>query len=142
MRGRDEMADDEPLDDARAVAMTTGAAAARVVETLAREGQHAAAQRRGTLERAQDQQRAQQMLAGLNRRMGGSPTSYDSPEQRQARDADRQAAGVPAEGRKARATADLMNGTDPTQAAAKGQTTVKAKTASTVQPGRQASRTR
>jgi hypothetical protein len=117
------MADDEPLDDARAVAMTTGAATARVVETLAREGQHAAAQRRAMLERAQDQQRAQQVLAGLDRAMRSSPPGYDSPEQRQARDTDRRAADVPVVARQARATADLMNGRDPAQAAAEGTRT-------------------
>ena len=196
------MADDEPLDDARAVAMTVGAAAARVVETLAREGQHAVAQHRALLERAQNQQRARLAPLGLGNSLDGrsrldavtaataqlevaelrqaqqwaSPerleshhydregcdsiegrrsvdrnliqewkaatTPYDSADRRRAADGVREAAGVPAEVRQTRATADLMNGTDPAQAAAKGQTTVKAQMAPAVQPSRQANRTR
>lgn len=108
------MADDEPLDDARQVAMAAAAAAARVVETVAREARDQAAQHRATLERAQDQRRAQQVLAGLS-------TVYDSPDQRQTRDQAREAAGVPVDARQVRATADLMNGTDPGNAAAHGQ---------------------
>ena len=47
------MADDEPLDDLRAVAMAGGTAAARIVETLAREA-------RETRQRDQDRQAALQ----------------------------------------------------------------------------------
>jgi hypothetical protein len=67
---------------------------------------------------------------------------YDSADRRRASDPQREAAGLPVEVRQARATADLMNGRDPAQAAAKGQTTVKAQMAPAVQPSRQASRTR
>ena len=107
------MPDDEPLDDARAVAMSAAAAASRVVEAVAREAADYRSRQRATLERAQDQQRAQQALGKVGR-------GYDSPEQRQQRDASRAAAGVPAEARQVRATADLMNGTAPAGAAAAG----------------------
>lgn len=90
------MADDEPLDDARAVATAAAAATARVVETLAREARDQVAQHRATLERAQDQQRARQALAGLTGTMsGGRPaTGYDSALSRVERDQAREAAGV------------------------------------------------
>ena len=110
------MADDEPLDDARQVAVAAAAAAARVVETVAREAADYRSRQRATLERAQDQRRAQETLSRLGQR-------YDSPAQRQQRDADRAAAGVPAEARNVRATADLMNGTPPARAAASSQGT-------------------
>lgn len=173
------MAEDEPLDDARQVAMATAAAAARVVETVAREARDQAAQHRTTLERSHDQQRAQDTLAGLGVRLDaphvgerqreqqqrlddlraaekwatpdrlqdyrrdvrGSDSAegrqgadhrlvaewkagtkpYDSADRRQAADQVREAAGVPVEARQVRATADLMNGTDPTKAAAQTQ---------------------
>lgn len=117
------MTDDEPLDDARAVATAAAAAAARVVETVAREARDQAAQHRANLERTQDQQRARQALAGLTGTMTDrrSSTSYDSPAQRIERDHAREAAGITSEAREVRATADLMNGTDPHQAAATGQ---------------------
>lgn len=105
------MADDEPLDDARQVAVAAAAAASRVVETVAREAADYRSRQRATLERAHDQRGAQETLRGLGQR-------YDSPAQRQQRDADRSAAGVPAEARAVRATADLMNGTPPAGAAA------------------------
>lgn len=170
------MAEDEPLDDARQVAIAAAAAAARVVETMAREARDQAAQHRATLERAHDQQRARQTLASLGQRYENSPeqqstsqrhdadlaaaetwatpdrlaahgadsTGCDSPEGRRsvdqqlisewkaatkpydsadrhtAADQVREAAGVPAEARQARATADLMNGTDPAKAAQQG----------------------
>ncbi len=172
------MPEDEPLDDVRQVAMAAAAAAARVIETMAREARDQASQHRVTLERSYDQQRAQQTLAGLGVRLDAphvgerqreqqqrlddlraaqkwaSPERleahhqagegcdstrgpddvdrnlvnewkaaikpYDSPERRTAVDQVREAAGVPAEARQVRATADLMNCTDPTKAA--GQT--------------------
>ena len=114
------MADDEPLDDARQVAVAAAAAASRVVETVAREAADYRSRQRATLERAQDQERAQQALRGAADRLGVQrPTAgYDSTEQRQQRDVGRMAAGVPAEARQVRATADLMNGKDPAGAAA------------------------
>ena len=165
------MADDEPLDDARQVAVAAAAAAARVVETVAREARDQVVQHRATLERAHDQERAQDALAGLGVRLDpaqagrqrgqqlrlddlraaekwanpdrlqdylGSDSAegrrgadhrlvaewkaatkpYDSVDRRQAADMVREAAGVPAEARQVRATADLMNGSDPTKAAA------------------------
>ena len=107
------MPDDEPLDDARQVAMAAAAAAARVVETVARETRDQAAQHQAALQRRQDQQRAQETLQGLGLR-------YDSPEARTQRNAGRAAAGVPAEARQVRATSDLMNGTDPAAAGRPG----------------------
>ena len=169
------MADDEPLDDARAVGTAAAAAAARVVETVAREARDHAAQHRATLERQQDQQRAQDTLAQLGHRAAPEmiqavrtgPTEleqaeawagserlqqqwsdregcdsaegrasvdmalvrewkaatapYDSRDRREAADGVRAAAGVPADARQVRATADLMNGTSPTRAAAQAQ---------------------
>lgn len=114
------MTDDEPLDDARQVAVAAAAAASRVVETVAREAADYRSRQRATMERAQDQERAQQALRGAADRLGVQrPTAgYDSNEQRQQRDVGRMAAGVPAEARQVRATADLMNGKDPAGAAA------------------------
>lgn len=171
------MPDDEPLDDARQVAMATAAAAARVIETIAREARDQAAQHRATLEKAQDQQRAREALSGLNARYdrpadvlqqeaqqqqrdldrarewaarenperlaayqldrdyldtsSGRDSSepglihewkaatapYDSADRRQAADAVREAAGISAEARQARAASDLMNSTQPGQPA-------------------------
>lgn len=167
------MPDDEPLDDARGVATAAAAATARVVETVVREASDYRARQQATLERAQDQQRAQQALtqlgsryegttrepvaaqrgpseleqaqkwasperlqahhydregcdstqgkqsvdAGLVREWKAATAPYDSPERRSAADGVREAAGVPAEARQVRATADLMNGTDPRTAA-------------------------
>ena len=81
------MPDDEPLDDARQVAMATAAAAARVVETIAREARDQAAQHRATLERAQDQQRAQETLDRLGSR-------YEDPAAQQQRDERQQRRAV------------------------------------------------
>lgn len=104
------MADDEPLDDARQVGMAAAAAAARVVETVARKARDQAVQHRAMLERSQDQRRTQETLVGLQAR-------YDSPAGREARDEARAAAGVPVEAWSVRSTADLMNGSDPALAA-------------------------
>lgn len=136
--------DDEPLDDARAVATAAAAAAARVVETVAREARDYQMRQRATLERAQDQQRARQALAGLRIATGtdASSAGYDSLEQRQIRAANREAAGVPADARQVRAAADLMNGADPATAAARGQDTSTGAAARVARPGRQATRTR
>ena len=114
------MADDEPLDDARQVAVAAAAAASRVVETVAREAADYRSRQRATLERVHDQERAQHALRGAADRLGAQrPTAgYDSPDQRQQRDIGRMAAGVPAEARQVWATADLMNGQDPAGAAA------------------------
>ena len=97
------MPDDEPLDDARQVATIAAATAARVVETLARE----VAQHRTQL--AQQQERAQLALAQTGAR-------WDSPEQRQQRNADLTAAGVPDDAREARMVSDQMNTTRPGRA--------------------------
>lgn len=168
------MPDDEPLDDVRGVATAAAAAAARVAETVAREASDHRARQQATLDRAQDQRRAQQALAqvgsryegttrnqpvtaprgpseleqaqkwasperlqahyydregcdstqgkqsvdaGLVREWKAATAPYDSPDRRAAADRVREAAGVPAEARQVRATADLMNGTDPRTAA-------------------------
>lgn len=108
------MPDDEPLDDARQVAMAAATAAARVAETVAREARDQTARHRASFERAQDQQRAQDALSGLTK-------VYDTAEARASRDGAREAAGVPADARQVRATADLMNGTNPALAAAQGK---------------------
>jgi hypothetical protein len=136
------MADDEPLDDARAVATAAAAAAARVVETVAREARDQAAQHRAVVERAQDQARAQQALAGLTGTTtdGRPKAGYDSATERVERDQTREAAGVTADARQVRATADLMNGTDPNQAATGQPATTPA--APPKQPVRQISRSR
>lgn len=110
------MPDDEPLDDARAVATAGAATAARLTETVARHVADSKARERATIERAEDQRRAQQTLAQLGGR-------YDSTEQRGQRDAVREEAGVPAEARRVVAIADEMNGTNPQRAAAVGTTT-------------------
>ena len=114
------MADDEPLDDARQVAVAAAAAASRVAETVAREAADYRSRQRATLERAHDQERAQHALRGAADRLGVQrpPGNYDSPEQRQQRDVGRAAAGVPRKARQVRATADLMNGQNPAGAAA------------------------
>lgn len=81
------MPDDEPLDDARAVAMAGGAAAARVVETLAREA------REGAL-RQQDRQavqQAQQARALATGRHYGPPNARDEWLPQDAQDARRAA---------------------------------------------------
>lgn len=132
------MPDDEPLDDLRAVAMTAGAAAARVVETVLRDAQNRAQQTAQRLEQAtvdaQRRQTAHQALAGMNIQ---TPTTdnapaqlpYDSPERRAAADQALRAAGVPDEARHAKTTADLLNGTNPQLAARSG-------TAAQTRPGR------
>lgn len=107
------MPDDEPLDDARQVGTAAAAAAARVVETVAREARDQVAQHHALLQRRQDQEQAQQTLAGLR-------ASYDSPEARTQRDTVREAAGVPAEAREVQKTADLMRGSNPALAASQG----------------------
>jgi hypothetical protein len=78
------MPDDEPLDDARQVAMATAAAAARVVETIAREARDQAAQHRAALERVQDQQRARETLDRLGSRYE-DPAAQQQREERQQR---------------------------------------------------------
>jgi hypothetical protein len=100
------MPDDEPLDDARAVAMAAAAAAAKIVETTAR-----AAQDRRNSQQQQQQPTAEPVAA------------YDSPERRQAADVTMRAAGVQDEPRNARITSDLLNGADPAAAAASGKAT-------------------
>lgn len=133
------MPDDEPLDDLRAVAMTAGAAAARVVETVVRDAQNRAqqtAQHQQATVDAQRRQAAQQALSAVNlpapsidKVSGQLP--YDSPERRAAADETLRAAGVPDEARQAKTTADLLNGTDPQLAARSG-------TAAQARPGRPA----
>jgi len=59
------MPDDEPLDDLRAVAMTAGAAAARVVETVVRDAQN----------RAQQPAHQQQTWADAQRRQAAAHTA-------------------------------------------------------------------
>ena len=108
------MSDDEPLDDARAVGTAAAAAAARVTESVARHISEAKARERAALERAQDQQGARQVLGNVEQ-------SYDSTEQRGKRDAVREEAGVSLESRRVVATADQMNGQDPSLAAAVGK---------------------
>lgn len=48
---------------------------------------------------------------------------YDSPERRESSDQAPEEAGVPEDARRARHVADLLNGTDPAQAAAQGTRT-------------------
>ena len=127
------MAEDEPLDDARQVATAAAAAAARVVEVAARAAQHRAGSRGRGAE-------APELSAALDR-IGGQ-RGYDHPESREARDAARVAAGVPADAREVRAKADLMNGTNPSQAA-QGAAGVPIQTAPLLkQRTREAARTR
>lgn len=120
------MPDDEPLDDARAVATAAAAAAARVTETVARHVSDSKARERAALERAQDQQTARQALGAVGQKLEQnaghkSGQGYDSTEQRGRRDAAREEAGVPIESRRVIAVADQMNGQDPTLAAAVGK---------------------
>jgi hypothetical protein len=56
------MPDDEPLDDARAVAVAAAAATARVIETVARAAADRNARQLATLQRAHDQQRTHDTL--------------------------------------------------------------------------------
>jgi len=116
------MPDDEPLDDARAVAAAAAAAAARVTETVARHVSDTKARERAALERAQDQQAARQTLGTVGQEVGRKiEQGYDSTERRGKRDAAREEAGVPLEYRRVVATADQMNGQDPALAAAVGK---------------------
>jgi len=120
------MPDDEPLDDAVAVGTAAAAAAARVTESVARHVSDTKARERAALERVQDQQRARQALGNVEQKVGPKidqkgGQSYDSTEQRGKRDAVREEAGVPLESRRVVATADQMNGQDPTLAAAVGK---------------------
>lgn len=112
------MPDDEPLDDARAVATAAAAAVARVTETVARHVSDAKARERVAFDRAQDHQRAGQALGGVEQKV---ERNYDSTEQRAKRDVVREEAGLPLENRRVVATADQMNGQDPTRAAAVGK---------------------
>ena len=106
------MADDEPLDDARAVATAAAAAAARVIETVAREGQERAARAQADLRRAQDQQTAHATLQGLSANPGWDTAARRESSVRAMAEAD-----VPAQAIAVRATSDLMNGTNPQLAA-------------------------
>lgn len=116
------MPDDEPLDDARAVAAAAAAAAARVTETVARHVSDTKTRERVALERLQDQRTAQQALITVGQEVGRKvEPGYDSIEQRGKRDAVREEAGVPVENRRVIATADQMNGQYPTLAAAVGK---------------------
>lgn len=116
------MPDDEPLDDARAVATAAAAAAARITETLARRVSDTKARERAVLERAQAQQVARQTLGTAGQKVSQRvDQGYDSTEQRGRRDAVREEAGVSLESRRVVAVADQMNGQDPTLAAAAGQ---------------------
>lgn len=110
--------DDEPLDDLRAVGMTAGVTAARVIETVARDAQQRAQQQReAAVQAAQRQATTQAALAAVQ----PQGQRYDSPERRQAADQAMRAAGVPDEARHARNISDLMNGTDPALAASSGR---------------------
>lgn len=117
--------DDEPLDDVRAVAMTAGAAAARVVETVVRDAQNRARETQEARSELQLRQSASEALAGVRPQTPATGTvaaelPYDSPERRAAADQAMRVAGVPDEARQARMTADLLNGTDPQLAASAG----------------------
>lgn len=137
------MPDDEPLDDARQVATAAAAAAARVVETMAREARDQTANHRAALERAQDQQRARDTVSALrDSPLTATRPAYDTPERRHTTDTALRQAGVSAEARTAHTTADLLNGTDPAQAAARGTAGKATKRTPGTQPARQASRTR
>ena len=59
------MPDDEPVDDARAVAVAAAAAAARVVETVARAAADREAQQLASLQHAHNQQQARQALQAV-----------------------------------------------------------------------------
>ena len=59
------MPDDEPLDDARAVAVAAAAAAARVIEVAARAAADRNARQLAGLQRGQDQQRARAALGAV-----------------------------------------------------------------------------
>ena len=117
------MPDDEPLDDARAVATAAAAAAARITETVARHVSDTKARERAVLERAQTQQVARQTLGTAGQKVVSQRVDqgYDSTEQRGGRDAVREEAGVSLESRRVVAVADQMNGQAPTLAAAAGQ---------------------
>ena len=132
------MPDDEPLDDARAVATAAAAAAARVTETVARHVSDAKARERAVLERAQDQQVARHALGTVGQKVGEQvgqrgEQGYDSTEQRGRRDAVREEAGVPLESRRVVAVADQMNGQDPTLAAVGRAQKTQTRTAAQVQ---------
>lgn len=102
------MADDEPLDDARAVAMTAAASAARVIETAARQVRERADRDRAQVERRTEQAQAEAALRTL------SGPSWDA--QRPEREAARQ--NLTPEAREAFRIADLSTGIDPALAAA------------------------
>lgn len=95
------MPDDEPLDDLRAIAMTAGAAAARVVETVVRDAQNRAQQTaQQAMVDAHGRQATHRALSAVNT---DAPTTdnpsaqlpYDSPARRAALDQAMRAAGVP-----------------------------------------------
>ena len=82
------MADDEPLDDLRAVAMTAGAAVARVVETVARAAQQQTEAAQRAHEDAVRRQQAQAAVEGLqpgesSTRPGGMSATVTREQQRQ-----------------------------------------------------------
>lgn len=114
------MPDDEPLDDARAVAMTAAASAARVIETAARQARENADRNRAQVERRTEQAQAEAALRTLGS-PGGGPSSgpANGPSwdaQRSEREAARQS--MTPEAREAFRVADLSSGTDPALAAA------------------------
>lgn len=112
--------EDEPLDDLRAVGMTAGVTAARVIETVARDAQQRTQQQREEAVQAAPRQAATQAALAV---VPAQPEAqrYDSPERRQAADQAMRVAGVPDEARQARNISDLMNGTDPALAASSGR---------------------
>jgi len=85
------MADDEPLDDLRAVAMAGGAAAARIVETLAREAREAR-QRDQDRQAAMQAQQAQAFVA--RHTAGGLPSWQPGLAARQEKTADHDQRGA------------------------------------------------
>jgi hypothetical protein len=101
---------DEPTDDLRTAATVAATTAARVVEATTRELSERAREAARQAERIAETRRA----VDTSRDAGG----YDTLRARAERAGAMERAGVPAEARAARTTADLMNGTDPAKAAA------------------------
>jgi hypothetical protein len=108
---------DDPVDDMRVVGMTAAASAARVAETVIRSAQDAKRDRAHELRRQADRAgaraEADQAAAAAEKL---ARERYDTPERRAATDQAMQAAGVPAEARRAKMLADMQNGKHPHEA--------------------------